>query len=215
MSNLAQAKFNMIEQQIRPWEVLDGQVLAVFDKIEREHFVPEQYKGLAYADCQLPLLKGESMLPPTLEGRMLQALHLKPSDSVLEIGSCSGYITACLATLADQVLSVDCLQQATDLASSNLQNLNNAELSKRIRLQTISSLSDITYTDRFDAITVCAGSLSAIPENLKNALAIGGRLFAVTGQSPAKQAQLVTRISQTEWNSVNLFETDIPAIACQ
>ncbi|MBC8211009.1 MAG: protein-L-isoaspartate O-methyltransferase [Gammaproteobacteria bacterium] len=213
MSNLAQAKFNMIEQQIRPWEVLDGQVLAVFDKIEREHFVPEQYKGLAYADCQLPLLKGESMLPPTLEGRMLQALHLKPSDSVLEIGSCSGYITACLATLADQVLSVDCLPEATDLASSNLQNLNNAELSKRIRLQTISSLSDITYNDRFDAITVGAGSLSSIPENLKNALAIGGRLFAVTGQSPVKQAQLVTRISQTEWSSVTLFETDIPPVA--
>jgi len=214
MSNLAKAKFNMIEQQIRPWEVLDSRVLDVFDKIEREHFVPEQYKGLAYADCQLPLIKGESMLPPTLEGRMLQALNLKTNDSVLEIGSCSGYITACLATLADQVLSVDCLQQATDLASSNLQSLKNDAVAKSVRLQTISALSDIAYKDRFDAITVCAGSLAAIPENLKNALAIGGRLFAVTGQAPVKQAQLVTRLSQSEWNTVTLFETDIPAIAC-
>jgi len=214
MSNFAKAKFNMIEQQVRPWEVLDGRVLDVFDKIEREHFVPEQYKGLAYADCQLPVIKGESMLPPTLEGRMLQALNLETSDSVLEIGSCSGYITACLATLADQVLSLDCLQQATDLASSNLQSLNNDAVARSVRLQTISALSDIAYNERFDAITVCAGSLPDIPENLKKALAIGGRLFAVTGQPPVKQAQLVTRLSQTEWSSVTLFETDIPAIAC-
>ena len=213
MSHPARAKFNMIEQQIRPWEVFDRRVLDVFDKIEREHFVPEPFKGLAYADCQLPVVAGESMLPPTLEGRMLQALRLESADSVLEIGSGCGYITACLATLADKVLSVDLLQEATELASTNLHNLGYLDLAKKIRLQTISSLDDISYNERFDAITVCAGSLTAIPEHLKKALVIGGRLFAVTGQSPVKQAQLVTRISQTEWDTLNLFETDIPDIA--
>jgi len=209
MSISAQAKFNMIEQQIRPWEVLDAQVLNVFNTIERAHFVPDQFKGLAYADCQLPIIEGESMLPPTLEGRMLQALNLKTSDSVLEIGSGCGYITACLATLSNNVTSLDSHKQATQMAASRLQELdiNNVEL------ETISSLDDVTFKERYDVITITAGSLTQIPDNLKNALVIGGRLFAITGSSPAKQAQLVSRVSQTEWKIENLFETDIPDIA--
>ncbi len=209
MSNLAQAKFNMIEQQIRPWEVLDSQVLNVFNAIERDHFIPEKYKGLAYADCQLPVVKGESMLPPIVEGRMLQAINLKPSDSVLEIGSCYGYITACLATLANHVTSLDKNAEATAMASDNLkqQNITNVDL------QTIDSLDDVTVADRYDVITVCAGSLKTIPQNLQKALAIGGRLFAVTGTSPAKKASLMTRVSQNEWQVVTLFETDIPDIS--
>ena len=208
MSNLAQAKFNMIEQQIRPWEVLDTQVLDVFNTIERAQFVPEQFKGLAYADCQLPVIDGEAMLAPVVEGRMLQALGLKSSDSVLEIGTCCGYLTACLATLANHVTSLDKHAEATAMASSNLQqqDITNVEL------QTISSLDDVTFTERYDAITINAGSLDEVPQNLKNALVIGGRLFAITGQSPAKQAQLVSRVSQTEWKVENLFETDIPDI---
>ena len=209
MSNLAQAKFNMIEQQIRPWEVLDSQVLDVFNSIERVHFVPDQYKGLAYADCQLPVVEGESMLPPVVEGRMLQALGLKPSDSVLEVGSGCGYITACLATLADHVTSVDLHAQATEMASAKLQELDITN----VELQTISSLEDITLTERYDVITIGAGSLTSIPQNLKNALVIDGRLFAITGASPAKQAQLITRVSQTEWKVETLFETDIPDIS--
>ena len=212
MSHLAKAKFNMIEQQIRPWEVIDSQVLSTFDQIEREHFVPEQYKGLAYADCQLPLTTGGSMLPPTLEGRMLQALRLQDSDSALEIGSGCGYITACLATLADKVISLDTRTQASELATKNLQALNNDAVMKKIQLQSIGSIQDINYSQRFDAIAVCAGSLGVIPDNLKQALAIGGRLFAVTGQSPVKKAQLMTRVSQTEWQTDTLFETDIPDI---
>ena len=199
----------MIEQQIRPWEVLDTQVLDVFNTIERAHFVPEQYKGLAYADCQLPVVEGESMLPPTVEGRMLQALRLKPSDSVLEIGTCCGYITACLASLANHVTSLDKHTEATTMASDRLQqnNITNVEL------QTIQSLADVTVTERYDAIAIGAGSLSSVPQNLKNALVIGGRLFAITGSSPAKQAQLMTRVNQTEWKVENLFETDIPDIS--
>ncbi len=209
MTDAAQAKFNMIEQQIRPWEVLDPQVLEVFEKIDRADFVPDKFKGLAYIDCQLPVLDEESMLPPTLEGRMLQALLLKPTDSVLEIGSCCGYITACLAKLASHVDSVDFHPEATALASTNLQQqgIDNVDL------KTIASLDDIQQQGRYDAIAVCAGSLPEVPQNLKQALAIGGRLFAVTGHAPVKQALRVTRLSDNEWKSENLFETDIPEIA--
>lgn len=198
----------MIEQQIRPWEVLDQKVLEVFNLINRDHFVPEPLKGLAYADCQLPVVNGESMLPPTVEGRMLQALKLQPGDCVLEIGTCSGYITACLASLVQHVTSVDFHARATELATENLAGLNITN----VDLQTIKSLDKIKHTERYDAITVCSGSMPSVKDNLKNALVIGGRLFVITGSSPAKHARLFTRISQTEWSVENLFETDIPDI---
>ena len=208
MTDFAKAKHNMIEQQIRPWDVIDPQVLDVFNQLDRDLFVPDQYKGLAYADCQLPVVEGESMLPPTLEGRLLQALHIQPGDSILEIGTGSGYITACLAHLGQQVTSLDFNSQATELAKANLAQLN----LKNVELLTINSLDEIDQKQRFDVIAVCAGSLLEIPDNLKNALVIGGRLFAVTGQSPVKHAQLVTRVRQDEWTIVNLFETDIADI---
>ena len=106
MSSAAAAKFNMIEQQIRPWEVLDNRVLSTLDAISREDYVPEAYRGLAYADCQIPLPAGVSMLPPTIEGRMLQALLVGDEDEVLEVGCGCGYITACLAHLARRVTSI-------------------------------------------------------------------------------------------------------------
>jgi protein-L-isoaspartate(D-aspartate) O-methyltransferase len=208
MSDFAKAKHNMIEQQIRPWEVIDPQVLGVFDELNRDQFVPEALKGLAYADCQLPVVGKQCMLPPTVEGRMLQALNIKSSDCVLEIGTCSGYITACLAQLATHVDSVDMQAEAKQIAQQNLDQLDITN----VALSTISSLQEITHTERYDVIAVCAGSIDEIPENLKQALVIGGRLFVVTGQSPAKHAQLITRIGQTEWQCNSLFETDIPAI---
>lgn len=209
MTDFSTAKHNMIEQQIRPWEVLDAQVLDVFDRISRDHFIPEQYKGLAYADCCLPILDTESMLPPTVEGRMLQALKLKASDSILEIGTCSGYITACLASLGQQVTSVDLNAQAASMAHDNLDALNLSN----IELHTIASLDDINHQERYDAISVTGGSLADVPQNLKNALVIGGRLFAITGESPVMSAQLITRVSQSEWSTANLFETDIRRLA--
>lgn len=208
MSDFAKAKHNMIEQQIRPWEVIDPQVLGVFDELNRDHFVPEALKGLAYADCQLPVVGKQCMLPPTVEGRMLQALNIKSSDCVLEIGTCSGYITACLAHLATHVDSVDMQAQAREIAQKNLEQLGITN----VVLKTINSLQDITHSERYDAIAVCAGSLDQVPENLQQALVIGGRLFVVTGHSPAKKAQLITRLGQTEWQTISLFETDIPAI---
>lgn len=208
MSDFAKAKHNMIQQQIRPWEVIDPQVLDVFEQLDRDYFVPESLKGLAYADCQLPVVGNQCMLPPTVEGRMLQALNIKDSDCVLEIGTCSGYITACLARLAEHVDSVDMHAESSQLAQKNLDDLG----IKNVALKTITALQDITHTDRYDVIAVCAGSIDHIPQNLKQALVIGGRLFVVTGKSPAKQAQLITRIGQSEWESVTLFETDIPSI---
>ena len=205
MTEFNQAKFNMIEQQIRPWEVLDPQVLAVFHELDREQFVPDHLKGLAYADCRLPVIEGESMLPPTLEGRMLQALKLDPADSVLEIGTCSGYISACLSRLASHVTSVDMNPQAIEIARDNLQRLG----IHNVTLDTIDSLGDINQEKRYDAIAVTAGSLAVVPDNLRNALTIGGRLFAVTGHSPVKHAQLVTRTGNAQWVSKDLFETDI------
>jgi len=206
MSDFAQAKFNMIEQQIRPWEVLDPQVLEVFNHIDRDFFVPDELKGLAYADCPLPILEDESMLPPTVEGRMLQALNLQPADCVLEIGTCYGYITACLATLTKHVTSADFHADATKIAKEKLAQME----IDNVELLTIQSLDDIKYTERFDAIAFAAGSIRQVPENLKHALVIGGRLFVVTGTSPVKHAQLIKRVSQTEWSSDNIFETDIP-----
>lgn len=208
MSNLETARTNMIKQQLRPWEVLDENVLNACSVVKREDYVPEALKGLAYADYQLPVVKGEYMLKPNLEGRLLQALQIKPSDSVLEIGSASGYVTACLAYLADRVLSLDLHAEATAIASANLA----AQGVQNVTLETIESLDSIDYPERFDVIAVCAGSLDSVPDNLKTALAIGGRLFVVTGQSPAKEAMLITRNGSDEWTSVHVLETDIPAI---
>ncbi len=205
MNEFNQAKFNMIEQQIRPWEVLDPQVLAVLHELDRDEFVPDHLKGLAYADIRLPVIEGEAMLPPTLEGRLLQALNLKDSDSVLEIGTCSGYLSACLARLANHVTSLDMKLEAIEMARANLQRLGITNVS----LDTIESLNDIQHQNRYDAITVSAGSLAEVPQNLKSALTIGGRLFAVVGHSPVKHAQLLTRTGDQQWVARDLFETDI------
>ena len=208
MSALAKAKFNMIEQQIRPWEVLDNRVLSTFDHLNRDEFVPSQYRDLAYADCQIPLATGRSMLPPTVEGRMLQALNLSKSDSVLEVGTGCGYITACLAHLANSVDSVDFDSTLTETVQQQFDNLK----LRNIRLSIEATVNDISNQPRYDAIAVCAGSLEEIPQNLKQALVIGGRIFAVCGHSPVKQATLLTRTADQHWESLCLFETDIPAI---
>ena len=200
------ARFNMIEQQMRPWEVLDRQVLAVIDKIDRQDFVPEVYRGLAYADCQIPIGTNTSMLPPTIEGRMLQSLLIGADDKILEIGSGSGYIGACLASLGGQVHSLDPDAEVLDQARKNTAAY---EISNIEYEQTNAFASD--YDQAFDVIAV-TGSVRVVPENLKQALKIGGRMFIIAGQSPAMQALLITRAGDTEWNTQSLFETDIPAL---
>lgn len=200
------AKFNMIEQQIRPWEVLDSQVLAVLNEVQREDFVPQSYKGLAYADCQIPVMPGVTMLLPTVEGRMLQALLVSAGDRILEIGSGSGYITACLAKLGKQVLSLDTNADAIKLAGQNIARYG----LENVRFEQKSAFA-CDFPQSFEVIAV-SGSVRVVPDNLRQALSIGGRMFVIVGQSPAMQALLITRASANEWTSQSLFETDLPAL---
>lgn len=198
------ARFNMVEQQVRPWEVLDSKVLALVGSLPREKFVPDNYKGLAYADIEVPLGDGQKMMFPRVEGRLLQALDLQPSDTILEIGTGSGYLTACLAKMGDNVISQDINPAFTEQARTRLADLG----IENIQLRTTDSLKDDVDSGRFDAIAV-TGSLPFIPDDLKARLNIGGRMFIVTGDSPAMTAYLVTRTSENEWEKEGLFETDI------
>jgi len=206
MTNSSVAKFNMIEQQIRPWEVLDNQVLSVLDAVNREDFVPDPYKGLAYADCQIPLGNGDSMLPPTVEGRMLQALLIGADDRVLEVGSGCGFVTACFAHLAQRITSIDARGDIIDLARGNVANcgLDNVEFAE-------TSLAQVDDSLTYDVIAVTA-SLARIPDNLRQALTVGGRMFVIVGQSPVMEALLITRVSESEWTTQSLFETDLPRL---
>ncbi len=206
MTNSSVAKFNMIEQQIRPWEVLDNQVLSVLDAVNREDFVKPPYKGLAYADCQIPIGNGVSMLPPTVEGRMLQALLIGADDRVLEVGSGCGFLSACLGRLAQQVTSIDTRADIIEFARGNVANccLDNVEFVEQ-------GLAQVDAALTYDVITVTA-SLSLVPDNLRQALNVGGRMFVIVGQSPVMEALLITRVSESEWTTQSLFETDLPRL---
>jgi protein-L-isoaspartate(D-aspartate) O-methyltransferase len=207
INTAAAAKYNMIEQQMRPWEILDGQVLAVIDQIDRGDFVQDSYKGLAYADCQIPVCAGVTMFPPTIEGRMLQSLLIEADDKILEVGSGCGYITACLASLGKQVLSIDINTEALDLARQNTgkYSFENIEFQQK-------NVFECRFDQAYDVIAV-TGSVHRVPENLKQALAIGGRMFIIAGRSPVMQALLITRAGSNEWTTQSLFETDLPALA--
>ncbi len=207
MTNPAEiAKINMIKQQIRPWEVLDNRVLAVINDIDRQDFVADRYRGLAYADCAIPINEGASMLPPRIEGRMLQALLITEDDKILEIGSGSGYITACLARLGKQVQSLDLNAEALIQAQKN----TDAYALENIEYQQANAF-DCEFDQAFDVIAVGA-SVGQVPENFKLALAIGGRMFIIAGHSPVMQALLITRTGISGWTTQSLFETDVPAL---
>ncbi|MFT5506499.1 MAG: protein-L-isoaspartate(D-aspartate) O-methyltransferase [Gammaproteobacteria bacterium] len=206
-TNSAQAKFNMIAQQIRPWEVLDDHVLEVIDSIDRVNFVNEIHKGLAYADCQIPVCESSSMLPPIIEGRMLQALTIAKSDEALQIGTGSGFVTACLATLAKKVDSIDCNPIATEIAQKNIDRYG----FKNVQIMTCTKGLHSPEQD-YDVIAV-TGAVAKIPDTYKHALKIGGRLFLVVGKLPIMQALLITRIGASEWQTESLFETVIPPLS--
>ena len=206
MNTAEAARFNMVEQQMRPWEILDPEVLHVIKSLDRADFVSDCYKGLAYADCRIPFGHDAQMLPPTIEGRLLQALMIKDSDTILEVGSGSGYITACLASLGKQVLSVDINEENLDFAR---QNVAKAGISN-VDFKLADGLSS-EYQESYDVIAV-TGSVTVIPDNLKQALNHDGRMFVVEGRSPVMQALLITRIDDTEWTTLSLFETDVPPL---
>ena len=206
-SNTEQARFNMVEQQIRPAEVLDQRVLEALTDTPREAFVSADYRGLAFSDINIPLPNEQVMMKPIMEGRLLQALDIQPDHAILEIGTGSGYFTALLAKLGGQVHSVEIDSGIMATAQEHLtaQDINNITL-----LQGDAS-HGWDQGGPFDIIAV-TGSLPILPESFQQQLNVGGRMVAIVGQSPVMQVLLITRITKTEWSSKCLFETDFPAL---
>lgn len=202
--NFEQARFNMIEQQIRPWNVLDPAVLKLLSVVRREEFVPEAQRELAFADLEIPLgaKPGQAMLAPKIEARMLQELALKNTDKVLEIGSGSGYMAALLAAKAEFVYSVEIDPALVDFARGNLARAGVVNVSVDLG---DAALGWPLYAP-YDAIVVSA-SMPALPEALLGQLKIGGRLVAIVGEAPAMQVQLVTRTEENAFSTNVVFET--------
>jgi len=198
------ARFNMVEQQIRPWEVLDQQVLDLLFRVKREDFVPAQYRALAFADLEIPIGHGETMLAPKIEARMLQELALQPEDSVLEVGTGSGYMTALLASLGKHVYSVDIIGEFTKTAASRLA----AHGITNVTLETGDAARGWDRHAPYDAIIV-TGSVPILAEAFRQSLKPGGRLVAVVGEAPVMEARLITRVAAGAFSSVGLFETCI------
>ena len=197
------ARENMVEQQVRPWDVLDARVLDTIATLPREAFVPEALRALAYADTALPLGHGEAMMKPVLEGRTLQSLLPQSHESVLEIGTGSGYLTACLARLCREVVSLERHADLADAARARLtaQGIANADV--------VAADAFAWTTDRtFDAICI-TGAVDSIPSRFTDWLKPGGRLFVVRGRSPAMEAVLVHR-DVNGLRTESLFETDLP-----
>lgn len=201
--NIDYARLQMVNQQVRGWNVYDEDVLAMLKKLPREDFVPQGYEALAFADTAIPLGHGESMMTPTIEGRLLQALGLRGDERVLEVGTGSGFMTACLATLAAHVTSVDIHADFIDSAAAKLAHagIDNVEL---LQMDATIELPE----GRFDAIAV-TGSIQTFDPRFVEALEDKGRLFVVVGDAPAMEAKLIERTSDNDWQTVALFETDL------
>lgn len=205
--NIEQARFNMIEQQIRTWEVLDQGVLDLLTQVPREEFVPPAFRKLAFADMNVPLAHGQVMMQPKLEARLVQSLDIQPQDTVLEIGTGSGYLTALLAKRARHVYSVDLYADFSAEARAKLgkHGIGN------VTLETGDAAQGWAQHGPYDAIAV-TGSLPLFSEAFQRQLKTGGRLFMIVGGSPAMEALLITRLGKEQWLRESLFETDIPAL---
>ena len=201
--NIEQARHAMIEQQIRPWNVVDMQVLATMSSIPRELFVPENYKNLAFTDTSLPIGEDQWMLKPVIEGRLLQALNVQANDEVLVIGTGSGFITACLAQMARAVTSVDIHAEFIESCKEKLKTL---ELSN-VQFEQ-ADIFNYAPSHQYNAIAV-TGAVSSIPEHIKDWLLPNGRLFIIHGQSPSQEAICITRVGN-QFETESLFETDVP-----
>ncbi len=202
MDTLA-ARHQMVEQQVRTWEVLDPNVLDAMNAVPREAFVPQDYRDLAFADAPIPIGFGEFLLPPKLQGRILQALSVQPSDHALEVGTGTGYLAACFGLLAQVTRSLDIRAEFTATAAANLRQVPGA----RVQLETRDALNSAPL-GQFDVIAV-TGSLPVYNPVFEQALNLGGRLFVVVGDGPAMDAVLVRRVEATEWTRESLFETVI------
>ena len=208
-NSIDRARFNMIQRQIRPWNITDERVLSVMAEVPRELFVPDAYRGLAYADIEIPIAEGQTMLAPKLVAHMLQALDIRDGDEVLEIGTGTGYVTACLAGLGGRVTSMEIHASLAEQARETLAALDAGQIEVRVG----NGLEVLMDAQPFDAIAV-TGSLpdSEALQVLKEQLSPGGRLFAVVGEDPVMEAMLMTRLAGTELSTQTLFETSVPAL---
>lgn len=204
--NLEAAREQMIGQQLRAWGVLDERILDVFRAVPREAFVPENWAGVAYADAAIPLGDGKSLPPPKIQGRILQALDPRPGESILEIGTGTGYLTACLARLGGHVTSVEIHGDLSEAARVNLERAG----VRNVRL-VVDDAFAMDFSRRYDVIAV-NGSLPLPDDRFEKLLAVGGRMFVLTGSAPVMQASLVTRIGDDEWSERQLFETSLPPL---
>ncbi len=202
------ARSNMVEQQVRPWEVLDRTVLELMEHAPRDAFAPEEYRRLAYADIAVPIGEGETMLPPRVEGRLLQALDIGPGDRVLEIGTGSGFLTFLLARRAAHVTTIEISPALADRARASLE----AHGVGNVTVGVGDGRLGLERGAPYDAIVV-GGSLPAPEPALEAKLAIGGRLFVVVGSAPAMEAMLVRRTGRNEWVRESIFETVLPPLA--
>lgn len=213
--NIEKARFNMIEQQIRPWDVLDLSVLELLSVVKREDFVPATLKGMAFVDMEIPLLSpsedamrlGQCMLAPRLEARLLQDLALQPTDTVLEIGAGSGYMAALLAHKAHRVVSLEINPALAKMARDNLRNagIQNAEV------RSADGAEPVPAEGSYEAILL-SGSVAEVPHNLLALLKVGGRLAAIVGDEPVMRATIVTRTSDTNFRTVQSWDTVAPRL---
>lgn len=205
--NFEQARENMIKQQIRPWEVVDPKTLNLLAEIHREDFVPDQYRHLALADINIPLLHGQVTMTPKVEARLLQDLTIQPHEKVLEIGTGCGYLTALLANSGNFVHSIDIFPEFKDHAESSIKQygLDNIEL------HVGDAIHGWPQQGPYDVIVV-TGSVPILELYFQQQLNVGGRLFVIVGQSPAMDARLITKTGTDTWSVDSLFETDLPAL---
>lgn len=200
--NLDQARFYMVEQQIRPWDVLDPKVLDLFMDIPRHEFVQPGQESLAYMDIELPIGENQAMMAPKIEGKILQAVDIAEDESVLEIGTGSGYLTALMAAQAKSVDTVEINPTLSEQAQARLKNFTNIDFQ-------IGDASQAWNSDKSYDVIVLTGSVSDVPESYKMQLNLGGRLALITGHAPAMTAQVITRVSDQEWETETLFETEL------
>ena len=201
------ARLNMVQQQIRTWGVLDPKILELLSTLPREEFVPSAYKTLAFSDAAIPIGYDQVMLPPKIVGRMLQALTLSKQDSVLEVGTGTGYITALLSELTKRVLSLEIIPELAQVAQDKLNTLNLHNIDLRVANGAKGWFQESPY----DVIAI-TGSLPVLPPQLREQLAVKGRLFVVVGAAPVMTAKLIIRQEAAEWSEQNLFETVIPSL---
>lgn len=199
------AHFNMLEQQVRPSDVLAPRALSALKSVERIQFVDDELQGLAYADTDLPIGFGQVILSPVVLGRFLQAIDIQPDESVLEIGTGTGYFTALLAQLAEHVTSVEIIPELSALAAENLANVDN------VTLLVGDASKSWTLADRIDVI-ISTAAFVTVPDDYLQSLAVGGRMLAVVGEAEAMEVQIIRRVTEWNWQVENVFETVIPAM---